>query len=114
MNPGSDGGSSDDAVEDKRQEGVVVRLGWLEVDVPRSVGYFGGIALAVCAGVLEPPLGLVIAAVPLVKMLNLARAPIPSRFVGQILEGMALPIGGDSQGTIRLVTPMGPSDEPVD
>jgi hypothetical protein len=114
VNPGPDSGSSDDAVDSKRQDGVIFRLGWLEVDVPRSIGYFGGIGLAVCAGALEPPLGLAIAAVPLIKMLNLARAPIPSRFVGQILEGMALPIGGDSQGTIRLVTPMGPSDEPVD
>jgi hypothetical protein len=27
---------------------------------------------------------------------------------------LSLPISGDSQGTIRLVTPLGPSDEPVD
>ena len=99
---------------EKHEDGLVVRLGWLEVDVPRSLGYFGGIGLAVCAGLLEPPLGLAIAAIPLVKMLNLSRAPRPSRFVGQMFEGMVLPVGGDSQGTVRLVTPMGPSDEPAD
>ena len=100
--------------EDKHDEGLVFRLGWLEVDLPRSLGFFGGIGLAVCAGLIDPPLGLAIAAVPAVKMLNVARAPRPSRFVGQVFEGMALPIGGDSEGTIRLVTPLGPSDEPVD
>jgi hypothetical protein len=100
--------------DEKNEQGVVVRLGWLEVDIPRSLGYFGGIGLAVCAGLIEPPLGVAIAAIPLVKMLNLSRAPRPSRFVGQFFEGMALPVGGDSEGTIRLVTPFGPSDEPVD
>jgi hypothetical protein len=59
--------------------GLVVRTGSLEIDVPRSFGFFGGIAAGVALGLLEPPLALFIAAVPFVKMLSDQRAPIPVR-----------------------------------
>jgi hypothetical protein len=91
----------------------VGRVGPVEVDWPRSLGFFGGIALAVGAGLIEPPLGLFIAAVPFVKMLDLPRLPNQLRFVGQVLEGVAKPVGGDSEGTVRAVTSRGASDEPV-
>lgn len=48
---------------------MVVRAGSVEMDVPRSVGYFGGIAVAVGVGLLEPPLAIAIAVIPFVKML---------------------------------------------
>jgi hypothetical protein len=32
-----------------------VQVGKVEVDVPRSVGYFGGLAAAVGLGLIEPP-----------------------------------------------------------
>ena len=95
-------------------EGLVRRIGSLEIDWPRSLGYFGGIAVAVGLELIDPPIGVFIAAIPFLKMLNLSRTEFPSRFVGHFLEGMAKPVGGDSQGTIRFVTPEGATDEPVD
>lgn len=92
---------------------IVSRVGPLELDWPRSIGYFGGVGLAVAAGLIEPPLGLFIAAVPFLKMLDLPKMPDLPRFVGQVLEGVAKPVGGDSQGTVRLITQRGSSAPPV-
>jgi len=92
---------------------LISRIGALEVDWPRSVGYFGGIALAVGTGIIDPPLGLFIAAVPFIKMIDLPRLNNRVRFVAQVLEGVAKPVSGDSQGTIRIVTAEGASDQPV-
>jgi hypothetical protein len=69
--------------------------------------------VAVGAGLIEPPLGLFIAAIPFVKMLDLPGLPDRLRFVTQVFEGVAKPVGGDSQGTIRIVTGRGSSDTPV-
>ncbi len=94
---------------------LVSQVGPFQIDWPRSLGYFGGAAMAVAVGVIDPPVGIFIAAIPFLKMLDLPRAPIPSRFLGQVLEGVAKPVGGDSQGTIRVVTPSkGASAQPVD
>ena len=82
---------------------LVSRAGALEIDWPRSIGYFGGIALAVGTGLVDPPLGLFIAAVPFLKMLDLPGLPRRLRFIEQILEGVAKPVGGDSEGTVRIV-----------
>jgi hypothetical protein len=98
---------------DDDEPGLVNRIGPFEIDWPRSMGYFGGAALAVAVGVIDPPVGVFIAAIPFLRMLDLPRLPIPSRFVGQIFEGMAKPLGGDSQGTVRLVTDRGASGEPA-
>jgi hypothetical protein len=82
--------------------GLVSRFGPLEVDWPRSVGYVGGIALAVACEIIEPPLALVIAAIPFIKMLNLPGASQPVRLVAQLVDGASKPLGGDSEHTIRL------------
>jgi hypothetical protein len=92
---------------------LVSRVGPLELDWPRSLGYFGGVGLTVGAGLIEPPLGVFIAAVPFLKMLDLPRLPGLPRFVAQVFEGVAKPVGGDSQGTVRLVSAEGASDPPV-
>jgi hypothetical protein len=92
---------------------IVSRVGPVEVDWPRSLGFFGGIGLAVGAGLIEPPLGVFIAAVPFLKMIDLPGMPNPARFVAQVFEGVAKPVGGDSQGTVRVVTRKGSSDSPV-
>lgn len=84
--------------------GLTARVGPLQVDVPRSAGYFGGVALAVGAGLIEPPLGLFIASIPFFKMLNRPSAPRPARWVGQLLDGMSKPVGGASEGTVELRT----------
>jgi hypothetical protein len=79
-----------------------VRVGTIEVDVPRSVGYFGGLAAAVGVGLIEPPLALFIAAVPVFKVLTNSMMPRPVRAIGEVLEGAAKPVGGDAEGVIVL------------
>jgi hypothetical protein len=91
------------------ERGMVLRAGPLEIDVPRSLGYFAGIAAAVAVGVLEPPLGAFIAAVPFIKMLTTPDSPNPLRFLGLLAEGAAQPVGSSGQGTIRL--PGEPDDD---
>lgn len=96
-------------------QGLVSRIGPIEIDWPRSLGYFGGIALAVGIGLVEPPIGVFVAAVPFLKMLDASRAPSPARFVGQVFEGVAKPVGGDTEGTVRMVSGReGSSGPPVD
>ncbi len=82
--------------------GLVTNVGPLHVDVPRSVGYFGAVGLAVAFEVIEWPVGLFIAAIPFIKMLNRPTLPQPVRFVEHVLDGAAKPVGGDAEGTIRF------------
>jgi hypothetical protein len=97
--------------ETQENRGLVGRVGPLEVDWPRSIGYFGGVGLAVAFGVIEAPLGIFIAAVPFFKLLNRPRAPRSVRVASQLLDGASKPVGGDAsvneeQGFIlRLKTP---------
>jgi hypothetical protein len=79
-----------------------VQVGTVEVDVPRSVGYFGGLAVAVAVGLIEPPLALFIAAVPVFKSLTNTALPNAVRLVGEVLEGAAKPVGSDAEGVIEL------------
>lgn len=83
--------------------GMSSRVGPLEIDWPRTIGYYGGISLALAFELIEPPLALFIAAIPLLKMLNRPGATRPSRFVGQLLEGAARPVGGSAEATIQFV-----------
>lgn len=85
-----------------QDRGLVSHIGPVKVDWPRSLGYHGGIVLALAAGIIEPPLAIFIGAIPLLKMLNQLRAPLPVRFVGQVLDGAAKPVGGSSEATIEL------------
>lgn len=79
-----------------------IQIGTVEVDVPRSVGYFGGLAAAVGLGLIEPPLAVFIAAVPLYKALTNTVLPRPLRVIGEVLEGAAKPVGSDADGVIQL------------
>lgn len=79
-----------------------VQVGTVEVDVPRSIGYFGGIAAATGLGLIEPPLAVFIAAVPLFKVLTNTALPKAVRIVGEVLEGAAKPVGSDAEGVIVL------------
>lgn len=88
-----------------QDQGLVSHIGPVTVDWPRSIGYYGGIGLAVAAGAIEPPLAIFIAAIPFLKMLNRPTAPKPVRFVGQVLDGAAKPVGGSSEATIELERP---------
>jgi hypothetical protein len=86
----------------EQKQGMTSRIGPVEIDWPRTIGYYGGIGLAVAFELIEPPLALFIAAIPVLKMLNHPKASAPTRFVGQLLEGAAKPVGGSSEATIQL------------
>ncbi|MFB9907783.1 hypothetical protein [Allokutzneria oryzae] len=79
-----------------------LKVGTVLVDVPRSVGYFGGIAVAWGIGLIDPPLALFIAAVPVFKVLTTTALPRAVRAVGEVLEGAAKPVGSDAEGVIQL------------
>jgi hypothetical protein len=79
-----------------------IRVGPVLVDVPRSVGYFGGVGLAVALGLVDPPLAAFVAAAPFLVMLRHRSLPMPVRVVGEALEGAARPVGGDDDGYVTL------------
>jgi hypothetical protein len=87
---------------DGGEAGMVLRGGRIEIDVPRSLGHFGGIAAAVAVGRVEPPLGVFIAAVPCVKTLAAPEAPDPLRFLRLVTEGAAQPVGSCGQRAVRF------------
>ena len=95
-----------DVNEQKR--GMTSRIGPIEIDWPRTIGYYGGLGLATAFELIEPPLALFIAAIPLLKMLNHPGASRPTRFVGQLLDGAAKPVGGSAEATIQLKTNVKP------
>ena len=98
--------AEDSTAETAEQErGLTSHIGPVEVEWPLTVGYYGGIALAVAFELIEPPLALFVAAIPFLKMLNQPGASQPTRLVSQLLQGMAKPVGGDSPSSIRLTTP---------
>jgi hypothetical protein len=80
----------------------VIRLGPVLIDVPRSLGYFGGVGGALALGMVDPPLAAFVAAVPFLVMLRHRSLPAPVRFVGEALEGAAKPVGGDDDGYVKL------------
>lgn len=92
--------------------GLTSQVGPMEVDWPRSLGYFGGIALAVGLDLIDPPLALFIGAIPFLKMLNRPEAPKPVRIVSQFFDGMAKPVGGDGSSTVKLTTSESPNPKP--
>jgi hypothetical protein len=77
-----------------------VEVGTVKVDVPRSVGYFGGLSVAV--GLIEPPLALFIASEPVFEPWTNTGLPKAVRVVGELLEGAAKPVGSDAEGVIQL------------
>lgn len=92
-------------MESPADRGLVNRIGPVEINWPRAIGYYGGLSLAVGFGMIEPPFGLFIAAVPLFKMLNRPQASRPVRLVSQIMDGASQPVGGDGDQAIKLVKP---------
>lgn len=83
-------------------QGLVSRFGPIEVDWPRTLGYYGGIALAVTFEIIEPPVGIFIACIPLIKMLSSPKIAQPIRAASQVLQGAAPPLNGDAEATIRV------------
>ena len=84
---------------------LVTRTDRIEIDWPQLIGYYGGIGLALAAEVIEPPLAIFIGAIPLIKMLKRPGASVPTRAVAQLLEGAAIPVGGEAQSAVRIKQP---------
>lgn len=84
-----------------QDRGLVSRIGPVEVDWPRSIGYFGGVTLATALGIIEPPIAIFIAAVPFFRAFIRPSAPRPVRFTGQVLAGAAIPVGGGGRAAIE-------------
>ena len=76
-----------------------IQVGPVLVDVPRSIGYFGGVGAAVVLGLVDPPLGTFIAAAPFLVMLTHRSLPAPVRFLGEALEGAAKPSAATTTAT---------------
>jgi hypothetical protein len=53
-------------------------------------------------GLIEPPLAMFIAAVPVFKALTNTAFPVVVRAVGEVLEGAAKPVGSDAEGVVQL------------
>lgn len=97
--------SARQARQNPGQRGLTSTVGPVEVDWPRSLGYFGAIGAAVGLELISWPVGAFIAAVPFVKMLNRGESST-TRFVGHLFDGAAKPVGGDAEGTIKLTRPV--------
>jgi hypothetical protein len=95
--------------EQEQEQGLISQIGPIEIDWPRTIGYYGGIGLATAFELIQPPLAIFIAAIPLLKMLNYPGASVPVRFVGQLLDGAAKPVGGSSEATIQLKSDVKPA-----
>ncbi|GAC1323042.1 MAG: hypothetical protein NVSMB2_20560 [Chloroflexota bacterium] len=96
---------SENDVGGPEDRGLMTQVGPMQVDWPRSLGYFGGIGLALALDVISPPVALFIASIPFFKMLNRPGASRPVRTVSQFLDGMAKPVGGDGASTVKLTNP---------
>jgi hypothetical protein len=87
--------------EKKEEKKFVTRIGPIDVDWPRAVGFYGGIAAAVAFDLIAPPLALFVAAVPLLKLLKRRNATTAEQAIAAVLEGAAKPVGGDAEAAVR-------------
>jgi hypothetical protein len=89
------------ADDQKEEEEFVSTVGPLKIDWPRTAGYYAAVGLAVAFEVIAPPLGLFIAAVPLLKLLEREHATKAERLVAAFFEGAGKPVGGDADAVVR-------------
>jgi hypothetical protein len=94
--------STQEPEKQPEERGLVTRLGPLEIDWPKSIGYYGGIGLALAFELIEPPLAIFIAAIPVLKLLKRPTDPWPLRVAADVLEGAAKPVGGDAESVVRV------------
>lgn len=88
--------------QESAQRGLAVQVGPLEIDAAKAAGYYGGLSVALALGMIEWPLGLFVAAVPIFKMLTRPDASQAEWIVGQALEGASTPVGGSASPVIRI------------
>ena len=89
-------------MDQQEDQPFVQRIGPIDVDWPRSIGFYGGIALAIAFDLIAPELALFVAIVPLVKLFKRRHATKPEKLVAAVIEGAAKPLGGDAEETVRL------------
>jgi hypothetical protein len=89
--------------EQNQDVGMTTQIGIVQVNWPQTIGYYGGIGMALAAELIEPPFAVFIAAIPIFKMLSHPILPKPARIAGQLLEGAAKPVGGSDEATVQLV-----------
>ncbi|HVH63200.1 MAG TPA: hypothetical protein VNA65_06325 [Candidatus Dormibacteraeota bacterium] len=82
-------------------QGVTGRTDHLEIDWPRSLGFFGALGAAVALDLVPVPIAAFVAAVPFLKLINRPNASRPERFISHLVDGAAKPVGGDAEGTVR-------------
>jgi hypothetical protein len=87
--------------EQTEDQPFVSRVGPIDIDWPRSIGFYGGIAVAIAFDLIAPELALFVALVPLVKLFKRQHATKPEKLVAAIVEGAAKPLGGDAEETVR-------------
>src|SRR5438270_2487107 len=102
--------SDGDGVE---QRGLMIRLGQLEVDWPKTIGYYGGVGVALACDLIAPPLALFIAAIPVLKLFKAPAQPGLLRIAADAVEGAARPVGGDADAIIRVVPKPRPTARPA-
>ena len=85
----------------QNEEGVTGQADHIEIDWPRSLGFFGGLGVAVALDLVPVPIAAFVAAVPFLKLLNQPQASTTRTFVSHLVDGAAKPVGGDGEGTVR-------------
>ena len=83
------------------EQGITSKVGEVEIDWPRSLGFFGALGAATALELIPIPIALFVASVPFLKLLNRPNAPKASKFFSEIVAGASKPVGGDSEGTIH-------------
>jgi hypothetical protein len=73
----------------------------VEVDWPKSLGFFGAIGAATALELIPIPIALFVASVPFLKLLNRPNAPMAGKFLSELVDGASKPVGGDSEGTVH-------------
>jgi hypothetical protein len=89
----------------------VTQVGPLHVDWPRSVGYFGGIAIAIAFDLIAPEIALFAAVIPIVKLFRRKDPTKLERAIAAVIEGAAKPLGGDAEAVVHAAEAH-PDEEP--
>jgi hypothetical protein len=84
-----------------QEPGITSKIGEVEIDWPRSLGFFGALGAATALELIPIPIAIFVASVPFLKLLNRPNAPKASKFVSEVVAGASKPVGGDSEGTIH-------------
>ncbi len=71
--------SGQPGAETNKDRAIHFDVGPVEIDIPRTLGYYGGISAAVAFGVLEPPIG--------VSVRNMSPAANAVVFIRRLAEG---------------------------